>query len=574
MPKKKAKLPLSKTHPKLAKEVDGWDPHLAYSNSAKKVKWKCAKGHKWEQVIRSRTNRGTPGYASKCPMCNSLFVKFPNLAKEADGWNPKLMSAHNAKEMKWKCPKGHKYTTTVANRSYGGNCSVCAGHQIMKGFNDLKTTHPKLAKEADGWDPTEFTQGSTKKKKWRCKFGHKWSAVISSRSKGNNCPICGTAKVLKGFNDLKTTNPKLAKEADGWDPTQYRSGSGYKCKWKCKYGHKWEATIANRSKGMGCPICSNQLLLKGFNDLKTTHPKLAKEADGWDPTKVIAGTAKTLKWKGKYGHTWEAIGFSRVRGNKGIGSNCPVCSNQKVFIGFNDFKTTHPKLAKFADGWDTTKYVAGSRKIVKWKCINNHKWQAPINIRVKNKSCAYCSGDLLWKGFNDLKSTHPSIAKQAYKWDPSSLMAGSTQKVRWKDKEGHIWKTSVSIRTRKMRPSDCPTCAATGFDGNKKGWFYLLYHPKWELFQVGITNYPKERIALHKGRGWVQIDLKGPIKGSKARIIEKTVLQSLKKGGAKIIKKTSLKKFDGYSEAWSKSTFPVKSSKELMRLTEEFEEGK
>ena len=31
-------------------------------------------------------------------------------------------------------------------------------------------------------------------------------------------------------------------------------------------------------------------------------------------------------------------------------------------------------------------------------------------------------------------------------------------------------------------------------------------------------------------------------------------------------------KFDGYSEAWSKATFEVKSIKELMRLTLEFEE--
>jgi hypothetical protein len=31
-------------------------------------------------------------------------------------------------------------------------------------------------------------------------------------------------------------------------------------------------------------------------------------------------------------------------------------------------------------------------------------------------------------------------------------------------------------------------------------------------------------------------------------------------------------KFDGYTEAWSKSTFEVKSINELMRLTEEFEE--
>ena len=31
-------------------------------------------------------------------------------------------------------------------------------------------------------------------------------------------------------------------------------------------------------------------------------------------------------------------------------------------------------------------------------------------------------------------------------------------------------------------------------------------------------------------------------------------------------------KFDGYTEAWSKSTFEVKSIKELMKLTEEYED--
>jgi hypothetical protein len=45
-------------------------------------------------------------------------------------------------------------------------------------------------------------------------------------------------------------------------------------------------------------------------------------------------------------------------------------------------------------------------------------------------------------------------------------------------------------------------------------------------------------------------------------------------------KRTDLKndkydeKFNGYSEAWSKSTFEVKSIKGIMRLTEEFEEEK
>ena len=43
--------------------------------------------------------------------------------------------------------------------------------------------------------------------------------------------------------------------------------------------------------------------------------------------------------------------------------------------------------------------------------------------------------------------------------------------------------------------------------------------------------------------------------------------------GADLSNKEIAGKFDGYSEAWSKSTFPVKSIKELMRLTEEFEDS-
>ena len=34
----------------------------------------------------------------------------------------------------------------------------------------LSVTHPELAKEADGWDPSEFSYGSDKKVNWKCSF--------------------------------------------------------------------------------------------------------------------------------------------------------------------------------------------------------------------------------------------------------------------------------------------------------------------------------------------------------------------------------------------------------------------
>jgi hypothetical protein len=44
----------------------------------------------------------------------------------------------------------------------------------------------------------------------------------------------------------------------------------------------------------------------------------------------------------------------------------------------------------------------------------------------------------------------------------------------------------------------------------------------------------------------------------------------LKAKGADLSNPKVAGKFDGFSEAWSKATFEVKSIKELMKLTEEF----
>ena len=57
-----------------------------------------------------------------------------------------------------------------------------------------------------------------------------------------------SSKVTKGVNDLKTKFPKIAKEADGWDPTTVRYGSKKKMPWKCTaHGHTWERAVTTRN---------------------------------------------------------------------------------------------------------------------------------------------------------------------------------------------------------------------------------------------------------------------------------------------------------------------------------------
>ena len=91
------------------------------------------------------------------------------------------------------------------------------------------------------------------------------------------------------------------------------------------------------------------------------------------------------------------------------------------------------------------------------------------------------------------------------------------------------------------------------------------------MMQIGITNDPERRLREHNKSGWELLELRGPMDGHLTQQWETAILRMLKAKGADLSNSKIAGKFDGYSEAWSKSTFEAKSIKELMRLTEEFE---
>jgi hypothetical protein len=298
---------------------------------------------------------------------------------------------------------------------------------------------------------------------------------------------------------------------------------------------------------------------------------LIKEANGWDPKTKSAGSGKTVSWKCVSGHVWLASPQSRALHK----TNCPYCSGNKVLKGFNDLATTHPIIASQAINWDPSELSFGSHKNVAWECNLGHIYKATINSRSTGKDstgCPYCHGTKILIGFNDLETTHPEISKQAHNWDAKKYSAGSVTKLWWKCPNGHKWVATPNSRT--ARKTGCPTCAISGFDPNEKGYLYFLTNPNWQMLQIGITNNPEKRLASHKKLGWDVIENRGPMDGHLTQQWETAILRMLKAKGADLSNSKIAGKFDGYSEAWSKSTFPVKSIKELMRLTEEFEENK
>jgi hypothetical protein len=367
-------------------------------------------------------------------------------------------------------------------------------------FIPLSVTHPELAKEACGWDPKTLRPGSNKKVTWECSLGHRWDATPNSRTQQRQgCAVCAGKKVLIGFNDLLTTRPEVAQDADGWDPKSFTQGSNKKMPWLCLNGHRWDAVIASRSQGKGCPVCAGKAVEIGFNDLGTTHPDLARQANGWDPTTVNFGSDKVKEWICDKGHVWTASVMNRSTGN-----GCSICANKKVLAGYNDLATTNPEIAAKAFGWDPTTIIAGSHKKLRWQCSLGHLWDAHPNAR-------------------------------------TTMLSG------------------------------CPTCSITGFDPNKDGYLYFLYHPFWIMYQIGITNVPEDRVGRHKKLGWEALEIRGPLDGFVARQWEQDILAMLRKKGIVLGSKKGIGKFDGYTEAWDAGAFSVASLKELMKLVEDNE---
>ena len=319
---------LATVKPEIAKE---WHPSKngelkpteVSCGSGMKVWWICSNGHEWQATINSRANR-----KQGCPFCsghrvnigeNDLQSRFPGVAEEwhptkNGGLKPTEVSYGSNMNIWWQCREGHEWQAVIHTRTTGNHgCPYCSKRRVIAGESDLATLYPDIAKE---WHqtrngelkPAEVSFGCEKNVWWKCDKGHEYQATPYSRtSKHTNCPYCSGKRVLKGYNDLATMNPKLAAE---WHPTKNGDlhASEVTCYsnkmvwWICAKNHEWKANIGNRSNGNQCPYCQNKKVLKGYNDLGTLVPALAEEWN-WDknegitPSDIVYGSLKRVWWK-------------------------------------------------------------------------------------------------------------------------------------------------------------------------------------------------------------------------------------------------------------------------------------
>lgn len=391
--------------------------------------------------------------------------------------------------------------------------------------NSLASVHPELIPE---WSernlpltPDKITFGSNKRVWWKGACGHEWETSVKARSKGEKCPICSGARVIEGINDLVTLKPLLAQEwseKNKLKPTEVSVASHKKIIWKCKHGHEWEASVKSRTiNGTGCPYCSHNKVLAGFNDLASQYPDIAAEWSDRNlpllPTMVTAFANSKAWWKCRdCGNEWYTLISTRAGG-----SRCPYCSGYTLLKGFNDLATTHPDIAA---EWSERNYPlmpdevnAKSRHNVWWKCKTcGNEWKSVINARVKGTVCPVCADRTVLAGYNDLATTDRKLLAE---WDyeknsllPTQVSRRSMKRVWWKCSLGHSWKAKISDRT--IIGEKCTVCEkeyrsvfpglAVAYYANQKGLKVQLGSDK--LLGIPLETYiPSEKLAIEFTNG-------------------------------------------------------------------------
>jgi len=393
---------------------------------------------------------------------------------------PNTISCSNNNKVFWICQKcHHKWTSTIRNRLTGHGCPSCRVspqtsfskkilyYYIKKVFPDaVHNYNPKFlnGKEVDVFIPSISLAIEYDGQRWhqdaeRDKLKDDLCAnnkILLLRIREYGCPMYKSSSVkfdtekTSDYYDLIKTIKKVFDyiniNVSPCNYTDFDLDRDY-----AEIKELFNRTIQEKS------------LAKLYPDIAVEwHPVKNKSKT---PLLVAAGSNEKAWWIGKCGHEWE----TRISHRTSSKSNCPYCSNQRLLVGFNDLETVHPEIAK---EWHPEKnekikpsdVLVGSYHKYWWRCEHGHEWKASVKSRYHNNKylgCPFCSGHRVWKGFNDIGTTHPNLLDE---WDysrneksPFEVSKGSYYNAWWIGKEcGHNYQMQVLV---KVNRGNCPYCS-------------------------------------------------------------------------------------------------------------------
>lgn len=434
-------------------------------------------------------------------------------------FNPNEITLGSHKQIWWKCPqckyKWRQAVVDISRNKVESYCPSCTNRVLIKRKNDLASMYPELAKE---WDfsknnnltPDNVTFKYCKKVWWLCSKGHSYEQRIDNRTlRHTGCPYCSSTWVLRGFNDLATTNPNLAKE---WHPAKNGNLTPYdvttnstkKVWWLCPVGHEYMRSVHQRHAAYtNCPTCDSRkrtsfpeqavyfYLKKLYPDTISRHKineTSSMELDIYIPSIQFAVEYDGASWhKTEDSHKREVkkyqlckeqgITLVRIKERNDIYWD-DVCDNiyyikpvkrndlyelEKVinYILNSICSSIDNLLEATKINFNSLDYYQNIQPITLSRSFKlfHHKIDVDLE-RDKSEIQGY-----VFKIENSLADLRPDVVK---KWNyekngnltPEMFSVGSEEIVWWKCSTcGHEWKISINSMTGKKRGNGCAICA-------------------------------------------------------------------------------------------------------------------
>lgn len=160
------------------------------------------------------------------------------------------------------------------------------------------------------------------------KCNYTWETTPTTFYRTGNCPKC----IRKELSEKQTlSNKEFLRDLEQINkniiPLEEYKTAHTKILFKCKIdGYEWGVTPSNILSGKGCPVCANKKVMKGVNDIATTHPHILRFlCDINDGYKYTSGSTKKLKVKcPDCGYIKEMNTYSLTS----FGFSCDRCSDK------------------------------------------------------------------------------------------------------------------------------------------------------------------------------------------------------------------------------------------------------
>ncbi len=293
----------------------------------------------------------------------------------------------------WMCSKGHKWTATPFSIKRGTWCPICGKIRMGNALRSNIEEMQEIAQKHDGkCISNEYIDDKTKLT-WMCSKGHKWDSTPNNIKNGTWCPICSKdigprKKMDKTLQLVK----KIAKEKGGECLSSSYETNHSKLRFRCQYGHEWDALPGRIKRGSWCPKCyaknrREKLAKYTIDDMR----RYAQSKGGECLSTEFDGMHEPLVWKCHKGHVWKGNPGSLIYQDAWCRKCGAIRRGEKRRTPIEIFQ----ELAQKRGGRLLSNEYVNQNTKLEWECEEGHTfWSVPGPIRSQGVWCPQCSSGL------------------------------------------------------------------------------------------------------------------------------------------------------------------------------------